>query len=397
MYVGQQFCRRCGAQVGAGAAAGGEAPTQLFPAGAQTGAAPAAGTSPLGGGRTDSVAQQRPTEYQPPLASFQQTSPLPPGAPPAPKRRRGAWLAALLVVFVLGAMVASAGAYLWLRSTPRRIFYKKAGGASHMPHAPAVPAVPHPPADLGNRVMEALEGAGVPLPVDEAGASVSGEETVLTRAYDLDEGASLAVRGVSGSVTVVGSGDGERATVRIVKRGGSAQERAAARVLLSQSEEGLAFISATPPRGRVNISYEIRVPRGLRKLEVSVDRGDVRVTDFAGSVVTDVKAGEVEFRGVAGSVRSKLLKGDTRVFHAGAEREGAQEFSVVKGDIEVMVAQGANADLKAETLAGDIELDAGFGLRVEKAPAGRQVAGRLGEGGEALLFKVTNGDIRLKK
>jgi DUF4097 and DUF4098 domain-containing protein YvlB len=110
-----------------------------------------------------------------------------------------------------------------------------------------------------------------------------------------------------------------------------------------------------------------------------------------------VKLGEVEFRDVSGAINSKVIKGNTKVFRAGAEREGSQQFSVVKGNIEATFAGEANADLKAETLDGDIEVDEAFGLRVEKAPAGRHVAGRLGEGGEPLLFKVTNGDIRLKK
>ena len=403
LYEGQQFCRRCGAQVRGPGAAAGEAPTQLFAAGAPTAAAPAHGTSPLGGGaRTDSVARQPPPAYQPPLASFQQTSPLPAGAqspaPPA-RRRRGAWLAALFVVFILGAGLASGAAYLWWRAAHQPRIIKRIGsGTGRAAGAPAAPEVPGVPADLGDRIKEAMKGAGVPLPLDESGAAVSGEDTVLTRAYELDAGSSLSVRAVTGSVTVVGTEEGgDRAVVKIIKHGGSERERAGTRVLLSQSEEGLALISASQPGGRVSISYEIRVPRNLRQLEISADRGDVRVSEFDGAVVADVRAGELEFRGLSGRVRSKLIKGNTRVFYTGPDREGAQEFSVVKGNIEATVAGGAGADLKAETLDGEIVVDEGFGLRVEKAPAGRRASGRLGEGGEALLFKVTDGDIRLKK
>src|SRR5215218_5570664 len=74
LYEGQQFCRRCGSPVGA--AAGREAPTQLFDGGAQADAAvPAAGTSRLGDAAyTGGVAAQRPTEYHPPAS--QKTSAL---------------------------------------------------------------------------------------------------------------------------------------------------------------------------------------------------------------------------------------------------------------------------------------------------------------------------------
>ena len=397
LYGGQQYCRRCGASVGA-RAAGGEAPTQLFPEGAPTGvAATAVGTSPLGG-RTDAVARPQGTAYQPPLESFQQTSRLPAGPPPRQaRRRRGAWLFALVAVFVLGAGLASGAAFLWWRTRHRPVVkIIKTGPPQGVPAAPEVPRVPEVPADLGDRIKAALKGAGVPLPLDESGAVVSGGDTVLTRTFELDEGSSFSAHVTGGNVTVVGA-DGDEAVVKIVKRGGSERERAGARVLASESEEGVALISAAPPDGRVSISYEIALPRGLRRLEISVDRGDVRVSDFGGAVTADVKAGDVEFRGVSGEVRSKVIKGNTRVFHAGAGREGAQQFSVVKGDIEATVGDDARADLKAETLDGDIELDERFGLRVVRAPAGRNVAGRLGGGGEPLLLKVTNGDIRVKK
>lgn len=389
LYGGQQFCRRCGTPVGA--AAGGEAPTQLFPGGAQAGgAAPAPGTSPLGGGpRTEGVAGQRPTEYQP--REGQQTSalvgqpfasqPLAVGAPGAPKRRRGVWLFALLAVFVLGAGLASGAALLWWRAARRntvvKIVRNGPQGARAVPKAPAVPVAPEVPADLGERIKEALKGHGVPLPLDESDAVVSGDDTVLTRTFGLDSDASFSAHVMSGDVTVVGA-DTDEAVVKVVKHGGSVEERAATPVLAAESDEGVTLLTA-PSGGRVKVSYEITVPRDLRQLDISVNKGDVVVREFAGGV------------------RSNVVSGSTRVSLPAGGREGAQEFTVVKGDIEATVADGAEADLKAETLRGDIELDEGFGLRVERAAAGRRAAGRLGEGGDALLFKVNDGRIKIRK
>jgi hypothetical protein len=372
-----------------------EAPTQLFPAGTQTAATPpTVGTSPLGGGRTDAVAAQQPTAYIPPLASFQRTSPLA-GPPPVPRRRRrGAWLLALFVVFLLGAGIAAGAGFLWWRARhPPVVVRKIVTGNGGLPEAMPIPPVPP---DLGERIKEALKGAGVPMPVDESGAVVSGDDTVLTETYALDEDSTFSVRVVTGSVTVTGS-DGDRAEVKITKHGGTPQERTSARVLMSKSDEGLMLLSAAPPNGRVSVSYEVRLPRNMHQLDISADKGDVRVEGFDGEVLTDVKAGDVEFHDVSGKVLSHVIKGNTKIFYAKPEREGAQEFSVIKGNIEATVADGSNADLKAETLDGDINVDESFGLTVEKAPAGRHVAGRLGDGGEALRFKVTNGDIKLKK
>jgi hypothetical protein len=372
LYGGQQFCRRCGTPVGA-AAGGGEAPTQLFNEGAHT----------------EGVAGQRPTEYQ--TSAGQQTSalvghpfgaqPLAVGAPPARRRRRGVWLFALLAVFVLGAGLASGAAFIWWRATHRGTVVKivKTGpqGAPAVPAVPPVPEVPEIPADLGERIKEALKGASVGLPLDESGAVVSGDDTILTRTFKLDPSASFTAHVMSGNITVVGA-DADGAVVKIVKHGGSVQERAATRVLAAETEEGIMLLG-TPPNGRVSVSFEVRVPRGLRRLDIAVNKGDVRVSEFAGAV------------------SSKVINGNTRVSIPAAERAGAQEFTVVKGDIEATLADGAGADLQAESLTGDINLDDDFGLHVERGPVGRHVSGHLGEGGDTLLLKVVNGDIKLKK
>ncbi|HEX8355510.1 MAG TPA: DUF4097 family beta strand repeat-containing protein [Pyrinomonadaceae bacterium] len=399
LYEGQQFCRRCGTPVRAAAQAG-EAPTQLFSEGARPSKGPAVATSQVRG-ETGSVGVQQPTAYHTP-ATFQQTAPLvgqpfgthPLAVGPPARSRRGLWLAALLVVFVLGAGLASGAAYLWWRAARQPVVVRKIN-ARGVPAPPAPPA-PGVPADLGERIQEALKGAGVPLPLDESGAVVSGETTVLTRSYELGEDSSFAVHSSRGGVTVTGV-DGDSVVVKIIKHGGRAAERGEARVLESKTDEGVTLLTAPGRSDAVSVSYEVGVPRHMRRLEIEADRGDVRVSGFAGAVVADVKTGDVEFRDVSGEVRSKVIKGSTIIFQAAGEREGSQQFSVVKGDIEATFADGADAVLKAETLDGDIEADAAFGLRVERAPAGRRLAGRLGDGGEALLFKVTNGDIRLKK
>src|SRR4051812_29580244 len=81
LYEGQQFCRRCGVQVGVPATGGdGDAPTQLFPQEARPSQGAAVGTSPVRSEaaprvETGPVGMQQPTAYYPP-ANFQQTSPL---------------------------------------------------------------------------------------------------------------------------------------------------------------------------------------------------------------------------------------------------------------------------------------------------------------------------------
>ena len=398
LFEGQQFCRQCGASV---AASSGEATTQLLDGGTQPQAGEAANTSPVRtgtepvGGARQTPAYQQPTAYQPPLVSFQQTSPL--ATPPPRKGRGGLWLFALLAVFILGAGVAGVGALVWWRAHRQQVVVFKKGNADGA-HPSDIPVPPIPPdfgEQLGRQIGKAVEAARSAGPLDESGATVSGDETVLTKTFQLDGDATFAVNLVNGDVTVTGS-DGDEAEVKITKHGGSAEQRSAARVLLAQTEEGLLFMNAGGPSD-VKISYEVKVPRGLHELEIAAQTGDVKVSGFDGSVVASVNKGNVEFRGVTGQVKSNVMKGDTRVVYVNSEFEGSQEFSVIKGNIEATLADGTDAEVRAETIAGDISADDSLGLSVEKRPAGRALSGRLGDGGQTLRFKVTSGDIKIKK
>ena len=398
LFVGQQFCRQCGAAV---VAPGGEATTQLLGDNwTQPQASESSGTSPVWGSGTEPVggrqspAFQQPTAYQPPLQSFQQTSPL--AAQPPRKGRRGLWLVALLAVFVLGAGVAGIGAFVWWKSHQQQVVFVKKGAAAHPEGIPVPPAPPDVDFEhLGEQIGKAMEAARAVSPLDESGATVSGDSTVITKTYQIDSDGAFSVRLVNGSVSVTGS-DGDEAEVKITKRGGSAEERKGARVMLAQTDDGLTFVNAGGSPD-VEVSYEVKVPRGLHELQVFTSKGDVKVSDFAGSVVANVQKGNAVFSGVSGEVKSNVMKGDTRVVYDGAEREGSQEFSVIKGNIEATLAEGADADVRAETVTGDIDADDAFGLSVEKRPAGRTLSGRLGDGGQTLRFKVTSGDIKIKK
>jgi hypothetical protein len=392
-----------------GAAAGGEAPTQLFDGGAQAGAAvPVAGTVPLGAGaHTAGVAAQRPTEYHPPAG--QQTTalvgepfgsrPLAVGPPPAPKSRRGLWLFALLAVFVLGAGLTSAAAFIWWRATHTtgtvvRVVKTRPPAPPAVPDVPPMPDMPAIPADLGERIREALKGHGIPLPLDDSEAVVSGDDTTITRTFDLNSDASFTAHVVSGNVTVVGSDDADETVVKVVKHGGSVQQRASTQVLAAESDEGVMLVSPVGPGGPVSVSYEITVPRrGLHKLELSAQKGDVNVKGFDGELDLNVTNGSVTVAS-NGAVRSRVVNGKTSVTYAGRHEE-AQEFSVVNGDLEVSLTGEPAVELKAASTNGRVEVDGAIPLKPEKG--GRKVEAELGGGGAPLNVKVVNGNIRLKK
>ena len=82
--------------------------------------------------------------------------------------------------------------------------------------------------------------------------------------------------------------------MKIVKRGGSAEERARARARADR--RGLTLCGPRPRRaGKVEVSYEVKVPRGAARMEMTPPEGDVKISGFDGAVVTNVKKGNAEF------------------------------------------------------------------------------------------------------
>jgi hypothetical protein len=257
-----------------------------------------------------------------------------------------------------------------------------------MPEAPGIPA------DLGERIKEALKGHGIPLPLDESDAVVSGNDTTITRTYGLDSDASFKAHVVSGNVTVVGSEDADETVVKVVKHGGSVQQRASTQVLAAESDEGVMLVSPAGPGGPVSISYEITVPRrGLHKLELTAQKGDVKVSGFDGDLDLNVTSGNVSVSS-GGAVRSRVDNGRTSVTYAGRHEE-AQEFSVVNGDLEVSLAGEPEVDLEAASTNGRVEVDGALPLKTERG--GRKVEAELGGGGAPLSVKVVNGNIKIKQ
>jgi hypothetical protein len=373
---------------------GDENPTQILEGGATTAGAQGGAGHPGGGAPvTDAFNQSRTTAAaKEPLRAFQQTAPL---APSFPRGGRAKWWT---IPFIFVVALACIGVLLMKRSQrPVQRVVIKRGGTSET--GTIVPPLPPLPPEAPEEAREVLDRASAMMPLDETGAKVSGDSTVFTKTLELGEDVTLSIPNAGGDVTIEGW-DKKGAEIKITKRGGSDAERRAVPIMLSRDSERVALISPTLGHGEdseVGVSYEIKVPRSLRQLEISSEQSEVRVKGLEGGVMIDVKSGKLSFDGLTGPVRGKLIKGDIVVGPSVNSQRDAQEFTVVRGNVNVTLGSNPNADLKAETMDGNIEVASAFPqIEVVKRPAGRHAMGRLGDGGSPLLIKVVNGDIKLK-
>ncbi|MGH9944771.1 MAG: DUF4097 family beta strand repeat-containing protein [Pyrinomonadaceae bacterium] len=403
LFAGQQFCRQCGAPTRP--LSGEETPTQILPHGEAPhppqgpsggGAAYAGGTTPLPGRGTDPGFQHY-AGYQSPLAGAYNATPA--AVPPSkrPKRMRF-WIFAALFFIVFSAGASILVAYIISESTRRtgvrRVVIKR-------PEVPPVPPVRVEVPEIAIPELPAIAGDTAETSVlNETGAEVSDDETVITKTFPLAAGAAFSIQNFSGSVTIEGW-DSAEAEVKIVKRGGTPEGRERAKIGHTHTDKRLSFSTSIGAQANLEeVAYEVKLPRAaLGEIQIKALNSEVSLKGVrAGQVSIGVQHGDVELQDVGGEVTSKTVQGDTTItFESANGPGGPQSFSSVNGDVTLRLSPETNADLKAETISGDIEAAEELGVKVEKRRVGQRAAGTAGAGGQPIAIKTISGDIRIER
>jgi hypothetical protein len=387
LFTGQQFCRACGARTRQFSSE--DLPTQILSQGEQQQPPPPQptapetplNTSPLPGRNTsDPVYGMGYDRYQPqPSAPVQQqrvTAPVYGMPPQAPPRRSRPWVYALLglLIFFAGASVVAGLFFLNRVTTPQRVVKVNA--------RPNVVVPPMPPPH--------------PMDVEEAAEAEGGAASVVTKIYPLAKDGSFSLRNFSGDITIEGW-DEQRAEVKMIKRGGAPVSPDDPRLVPEQDGNRLVF-NSMPNRmgGAGEVEYVVKLPRNLRELEIVSINSNVGLAGVkSASISVNVQRGNIELEDVSGTINSRTTKGNTTVVLSEAAAGAPQLFNGIHGNVEIELAPGTNAELKAETLDGQIEVDEDLGIKVQQGTIGRSAVGRLGSGGQPIVVKVVSGNIKI--
>ncbi|MCI0490571.1 MAG: DUF4097 family beta strand repeat-containing protein [Blastocatellia bacterium] len=387
---GQRFCRFCGKPTDQFPED--NVPTQLMNRDTDpTNAWGAPGTASPLRSDTSPVYNPQPSYYQPP--AYQ--APMPPYAQPRPRSPWG-WIIAFLGVGMVGVIILAM--FLFAASSRSR----RASG---------------PPPEIELRSGENTLGRG------------RSEET---KTFVLSGDSKFSIENPNGDIKIEGW-DRPEAEVRIIKRGGSPRDRREAAVRYSE-EGGNITLRTDPSFGpRMQIEYEVKLPRNLRQVEIisgnsdveisevnaaisinaqrgsislsdikgdiSVDSqtGSIEVSDISGDIKASSRSGSIEMSDINGSVKTNSISGRTRVEFARLPEGKGLTFNSISGSIELEFQSPINAELEARTVSGRIDLDEEFGLNVDKQPPGQRASGPIGKGGPQLSISTTSGNIKVTK
>lgn len=228
----------------------------------------------------------------------------------------------------------------------------------------------------------------------------------------LAAGKRLEIKGVNGAIRAMStSGDQIDVSARKTAHRSDPDE---VEIRVVPFEEGVTICAVypTPRRARhdnscepgdewssntdnndVEVDFTIKLPAGVDFVGRTVN-GDLEADNLGADADVSTVNGSVDVT-AAGHVEATTVNGSIRASMGRSDWESIAKFTTVNGGITLTLPANLNADVRAETVNGDLETD--FPLTVTGRFGPRHLRGTIGSGGRSLELSTVNGSIHLRK
>jgi hypothetical protein len=226
----------------------------------------------------------------------------------------------------------------------------------------------------------------------------------------------LFISNASGDVNVAVAGD--EVAVKATKSGPRADDLADVAVKVEEKGEAVRVWVEYPDdsrRGRdVRVDFDVTVPPGLERLDVSVASGNAVVAGVE-TVAAKVASGDLRISDASKGVDASVASGELGVKNPGRATEkldlntvsgrlaveavlppaGAEyELAAVSGDVSLTLLGGAdNYDISASTISGDIKST--LPLEERGGFVGSKYEGRAGAASNVVRVSVVSGSVKI--
>jgi hypothetical protein len=226
---------------------------------------------------------------------------------------------------------------------------------------------------------------------------------------------SLTVNNISGPVEIEGWTE-NRIQVHYVKQARSRQALEELRVEIQEEGQNLRIRPIYPASGRAlfgSVSFQLKVPAGLKELEVHNISGSIEIRNLAsdvaqrletvsGSIRTERSgdlrvnstSGSIDFSFAGRSLQARSISGRIGGVVRALEPGGSAELETVSGAVELEAFSGLDAALRLGSVSGSISCD--FPVQISEKREHR-LEGRIGQGSSSLSIKTISGSIRIKQ
>ncbi|PYP88606.1 MAG: hypothetical protein DMF61_05315 [Blastocatellia bacterium AA13] len=384
LYIGQRFCRACGAPSGQYNEE--NLPTQMMPDGA--GEEPAKGDSwPLGSqaqpgwqGNTSPAGRPNTTPVYPGQPYYTPQSQ--PQYPAAYQQKSGGrsgwgWILAFIGIFLFGAI------FLGVLMIARTFRGNTPRPTRIMTTTPAVAAA-------GETVLS------------DDDAVIGGDTTTYSQTYPLDSDGSFSLTNLSGPVTIEGWDTEDKAEVQIVKRGGNTRDRKNTQIFVANDAmtpdaNRLSLRVGGPVSSRVDVEFIVKLPKDIKTVTISSSNSSLKVKGVNGKVTLATSNGSIEVAGDITEADVRTTNGSIKATVSGDGVEGPLSFQTVNGSVSLEMGPDFNAMLDAVADLGSVNVTGELPLTIEKRIVGQKASGKIGDGGEPLTIRTKTGSIKLTK
>jgi len=240
---------------------------------------------------------------------------------------------------------------------------------------------------------------------------------------------SVDMDNFDGSITVTGSGTQEikveiHKTIRARSAEKAQEAKREVQLDMALHDDGLRIYVDGPFRCKcgdgsinwrgsrfygyeVSFDFTVQAPRSTNLRLRTVNRGNIRVENIAGTFDVENINGGLELLEVSGSGHAYALNRPVKVLFSG-NPAAASDFGSLNGDVDITFRPGLSADLWMKTFNGHAYTDFDVTALPGRAGVREQRDGkfvyktneffgvRAGNGGPELKFDAFNGDIRIR-
>jgi hypothetical protein len=215
-------------------------------------------------------------------------------------------------------------------------------------------------------------------------------------------GGTLALENESGNVEIIGW---DKDAVEVVAQGASAEPGEKRKVraygfweikpdVEIKRADGRLSIKARPfdgPGDQPAVDYTIRVPNSVILGPIRMGEGNLTVSDIFGRIEASLDRGGLAVSNFSGSLDLSIGTGSADVEVLDVRDQDAIAISSRQGDIVLRLGAGTGARVEAEAPRGGVSSDLDLGVKTP-APG---VSGRIGTGAAAITLKAADGRIEI--
>lgn len=251
----------------------------------------------------------------------------------------------------------------------------------------------------------------VPMPVDLPQPDVvvvqatAGDETEkFEQTYPLNANGRLSVSNVNGSITLEAWDKNEVKLVAI--KTADSKERLAEVEIKVESRPDYLDVETNYEKwktrnggrwgnhGKLEVDYQLMVPRGAILNEIETVNGAVEVSNFTNIVRISAVNGTVKAVNIRGTAKLSTVNGEVLADFDRLEGGSKIALETVNGRVNLTIPSDSSATIKADSLNGNITND--FGLTVRKGKyVGRDLYGRIGSGDVQIKLNSVNGGLSI--